>query len=96
MLATSVDPKPVAPTYTAAEKRALLSDPLSTFAYAFEAKTGEGSRSLIRAAYHAKDLGLGYDDVVELMYEINSYWDVPLDQKRFDSTILTQIKRMFS
>ena len=96
MLATSVDPKPAPTTHTAAEKKALLSDPLSTFAYAYECKDGEGSRSLIRAAYHAKDLGLGYDDVVDLITSINEYWDYPLDQKRFEGTILTQIKRMFS
>lgn len=95
LIATSSEPKVVPPTLTKAERNALLGDPLSTFNYAFEAKHGEGSRSLIRAAYHSKDLGLDHDGVIDLMHEINQYWDSPLDARRFENTILTQVRRMF-
>ncbi|MFA7029627.1 MAG: hypothetical protein WC179_05090 [Candidatus Cloacimonadaceae bacterium] len=93
MLATSTEDKPQAYKPTSQQAKALLNNPLSTFAYAFEASRGEGSRSLIRAAYHAKDLGMQVDDIIDLMYEISNYWDTPLDNHRMEKTIIAQIKR---
>lgn len=78
--------------YSTSQKQALLQDLQGTFNYAFEAKDGEGSVSLIRAARHAKDLGMSKDEVLNLMEEINSYWSIPMDRKRFENTILNQIK----
>jgi hypothetical protein len=78
---------------TDAQKRAMLSDPLTTFEYAFEATPGSRSLALIRAAKHARDLGLSTDELVELMYEINDYWDYPLDDRRIQTTIIDQILR---
>lgn len=95
LLATSTEPKVVPTTLSKAERQAMLNDPLSTFSYAFEASHGTGSRSLIRAAYHAKDLGLSYEDTIDLMHEIHQYWDYQMDARRFDNTILTQVKRIF-
>jgi hypothetical protein len=40
-----------------AQKRAQLNDPTTTFEYAFEARHGEGSRSMYRMMRHAQDLG---------------------------------------
>ena len=79
-------------TYSTSQKQALLQDLQGTFNYAFEAKDGEGSISLIRAARHAKDLGMSKDEVLNLMKEINSYWSIPMDRVRFENTILNQIK----
>lgn len=75
------------------QKKALIADPLNTFYYAFEAKDGEGSISLIRAAKHAKDLGMNKDEIIELMYQINDYWVYPMEEKRFKNTIISQIQK---
>lgn len=74
------------------QKKALLSDPLGTFHYAFEAPEGKGSVSLYRAAKHAKDLGMGKEEVIELIQEINSYWTRPMDQTRLNNTLIKQIQ----
>ena len=74
------------------QKKALLSDPLTTFNYAFEAPEGKGSVSLYRAAKHAKDLGMAKDEVIELIQEINSYWTRPMDQTRLNNTLIKQIQ----
>ena len=74
------------------QKKALLSDPLTTFNYAFEAPEGKGSVSLYRAAKHAKDLGMGKEEIIELIQEINSYWTRPMDQTRLNNTLIKQIQ----
>lgn len=77
-----------------AQQKAMLDDPLGTFSYAYEAKHGEGSRSLIRAAKHAKDLGASTEELVTLMNDINNYWTDPIDESTFERTILSQVRRM--
>lgn len=74
------------------QKKALLSDPLTTFSYAFEAPEGKGSVSLYRAAKHAKDLGMSKEEVINLIQEINSYWIRPMDQTRLNNTLIKQIE----
>ncbi|EPX3987289.1 hypothetical protein ACWZUH_000024 [Campylobacter fetus] len=74
------------------QKKALLSDPLTTFNYAFEAPEGKGSVSLYRAAKHAKDLGMSKEEVINLIQEINSYWIRPMDQTRLNNTLIKQIE----
>lgn len=92
MLATSTEDKPQTKP-TPQQAKIMLDNPFSTFSYAFEANKGEGSRSLIRAAYHARDLGMQIDDIIDLMYDISNYWDEPLDENRMEKTIISQIKR---
>jgi len=75
------------------QKKNMLNDPLTTFKYAFEAKDGEGARSLIRAAYHAYDLGMDKEGIKELMYEISDYWDEPFPEGRMEGTIISQIDK---
>ena len=81
------------PNLTTKQSAALLNDPQETFNYAFSAQQGGRSRSLIRAAYHAKDLGASTEEIVSLMEEINNYWIDPLAPTRFENTILTQVRR---
>lgn len=76
------------------QAKAMLEDKLNTFIYAYEAPNGQGSRSLIHAAYHAKDLGASKEDTLSLIEDINSYWHSPMDPERF-SKILQQVERMF-
>lgn len=77
---------------TSPQKKALLDDELTTFAYAFEC-TNNGSLNLIRAAKHARDLGMSNPDIIELMHQINDYWVYPLDNTRLQNTIISQIER---
>jgi len=72
-----------------------LQDPETTFTYAYNAPHGAGSRSLIRAAYHAKDLGASYEEVIDLINDINNYWEFPMEEQRLEDTLLKQIERMF-
>lgn len=78
---------------TTAQKEALLDNELDTFFYAFEAETGGGSRALLKAAYHAKDLGMSKEDIIELVYRINDYWVIPMENDRLQGTLINQIKR---
>lgn len=78
-----------------AQASTLLNDPLSTFEYAYDAADGEGSRSMVRAALHARDLGATKEEVIELMYDINDYWSYPMNSDRFERTIITYVERLF-
>jgi hypothetical protein len=78
-----------------ATQKAMLEDPMTTFSFAFDAKEGEGSRSLIRAALYCKDIGGSYEQCLELMQDINSYWSFPMEQDRFNRTIITYVERLY-
>jgi hypothetical protein len=75
-------------------KKALLQDPTTTFSFLFEAKNGEGSRSMIRAAYYAKDLGASLEETLELIQDANEYWEVPMESSRLQ-LLLEQITRLY-
>ena len=77
------------------QAQAQLNDPETTFTYAYNAPHGAGSRSLIRAAYHARDLGANLDQTIDLINDINEYWEFPMPQSRMEETLLKQIRRMF-
>ena len=77
---------------TKAQLTTLLNNPTSTFVYAYEAKQGEGSLNLYRAAKHAKDLGMTKEQIVELIEDINNYWEYPMNHSRLENTILNQIR----
>lgn len=79
---------------SSAVKQALLADPLTTFSFSFDARMGEGSRSMIRAAYYAKDLGADYTYCESLIHDINEYWEFPMPTDRI-TAILEQVKRLF-
>ena len=74
---------------------ALINDPYTTFNYAYESRpgSGSGSRNLIRAARHARDLGLPKDAIIELIKDINDYWVSPMPEDRLETTIISQINR---
>ena len=92
-LANNAPNKPTA--LPKAQQQALLNDQLGTFFYAFDAKDGAGSRAMIRAAKHAKDLGGDQEYVCNLIKAINAYWTTGMKQDRLEKTILSQIRRMF-
>lgn len=87
-------PSVTAKTLSQSQRNALLSDELTTFAPAFNAQPGEGSRKLIWAANYAyRDLGLSKEDTISLLERINDYWLYPIPEERFDKTIRQQVQR---
>lgn len=80
---------------SSAQARTQLEDPLETFSYAFNAEDGAGSRNMIRAAYHAQELGASVEHTLELMQDINDYWVSPLQLQRFNG-ILKQVERLYN
>jgi len=86
--------KTKAPTRT--QKRSMLDNPMETFSYLFNAKEGEGSLAMYRAYKHAYDLGASLEEVEKLLHDVNySFWDEPMNDERFEKTILIPMRRMF-
>lgn len=77
-----------------AQKRAQLNDPTTTFEYAFEARHGEGSRSMYRMMRHAQDLGATQEEVLQLLEDVNTYWDSPMPEERLEK-LRDQGRRLF-
>ena len=73
-------------------KSAALADKRETFSYAYEC-TENGSINLYKAAKHAHDLGASTDEIIDLVWDINSYWTVSMDTERVQQTIISQIQR---
>ena len=69
---------------TSAQKRALLADPTTTFEYAFEAPYGQGSRNMYRMVRHAQDLGASLEEALQLLEDVNDYWEQPMNEERLD------------
>lgn len=88
---TATAPRPL----TTAQQRALLNDPLETFKYCWEAKAGEGSRAMIRMVYHMKDLGASLEEVLTALHDVQEYWENPMDENRFNNTIIRQAQRIY-
>lgn len=79
---------------TKSQIEAMINDPYTTFNYAYECRNnGAGSRTMIRAAKHAKDLGMTKDAILDLIKDINDYWVLPMDDDRLENTIIAQINR---
>ena len=75
-------------------KTAALAAPRETFDYAYDHPTYTGlSNKLIRAAYHARDLGATNEEIEALIEDINNYKVLPLERPRLEQTILSQIRR---
>ena len=77
-----------------AQKRAQLNDPTTTFEYCFEARHGEGSRSMYRMMRHAQDLGATQEEVLQLLEDVNDYWDSPMPEERLEK-LRDQGRRLF-
>jgi len=73
----------------------MLENAITTFWYLFEAENGQRSLTLIRAAKHAKDLGATKQQVIDLMDSAQEYWVEPLEEERYQRTIIKQVERMY-
>jgi len=94
LVASSTEPRKEPQKLSSAQSRALLSDELETFSYAYNAVPGERYRSLVRLVYHAHDLGADIDYTSDLVEAVNSYWDEPASANAMRN-IHTMIKRIF-
>ena len=47
---------------------------------------------LFRAAKHAQELGASMDEVIDLVKDINNYWESPMPENRLENTLLKQIR----
>lgn len=97
-LVTSADHvanKPLPTHLTPAQRKALLADPVESFSYAYNAPMGAGSRSLIRLAYHLRDLAVPADEALAIISEAHDFWDHQMPSDRFEA-ILTQATRILS
>ena len=90
--AEKLSDKPSPKKMTTVQQKTLLDDPLETFNFAFNAEDGTRSRSLIRAAYYAKDLGATTKEIIDLMDKISEYWTEPAEDKHLEA-IKSQIMR---
>lgn len=90
----AADRESQAKVMSTAQKRAQLNDPTTTFEYAFEARHGEGSRSMYRMMRHAQDLGATQEEVLQLLEDVNDYWDSPMPEERLDK-LRDQGRRLF-
>ena len=77
------------------QKESALNNQRETFAYAYEAPDGQGSRSLVQAGLHAIDLGADWNYIEHLINDINHYWVIPLDEDRLQKTVLAYLQRKY-
>ncbi len=75
------------------EKKSRLSDPRTTFAFAFECEPGERSKMIYRALAYAIDIGADEKYVESLAHEINNFLTKPLDEDRLVRTLITPALR---
>ena len=78
---------------TIAQKKTSLDNPMSTFQYAFDCDAGARSVTMMRMAYHARDLGATTEYIIELINKVNAYIDEPLSEEYIERTIFSQIRR---
>lgn len=87
-------PSTVAKTLSDAQRKSLIANESVTFAPAFNAADGEGSRKLIWAAKYAYfDLKMEKQEVIDLINRINDYWLYSMPQDRLQITVLNQVLR---
>jgi hypothetical protein len=71
----------------------MLDNPMNTFHYCYDFEGQGRSLMLIRCAKHAKDLGASKQQVLNLMEDVQSYWINPLEEERYQRTIVSQLER---
>lgn len=68
-----------------------LQQPFTTFEFAYEASSGDGTNMMLGAIAKAKDLGADGKYIEELLVSINKYWDHPMTEYRLYNTVMTAI-----
>jgi len=78
-------------SFSTKKKKEMLENPMDTFFYLYDCPDGKGSVTMIRAAYHLRDIGATVEEASAVLSEANNYWVVPLPEKRFIGTVLNQL-----
>lgn len=89
-----VETKELVKPVSNSQKQALLNDPTTTFEYAFEAPYGQGSRNMYRMVRHAQDLGASLEEALQLLDDVNEYWESGMPQERLDK-LREQASRLY-
>ena len=90
----STDKEHQAKVTSTAQKLAQLNDPTTTFEFAFEANHGEGSRSIYRMVRYAHDLGAPLEKALELIDDVNEYWEQSMSDNRIEK-LKEQCRRVY-
>lgn len=61
------------------------------FKEAYNASFGEGSLSLYKLMYWLKDAGISDNDILGVAHRVNDSWDEPMDERRFNRTLVRPI-----
>ena len=87
-----ITPKPK--PKTAAAKTKAMSEIMGNvdqiFDYVINCGRGEGSLSLARASMHLRDEGATQEQYLQIMNYLNSTWTNPMEESRFENTIIKQ------
>lgn len=73
------------------QRKGALERKYSTFGFAYDAEDGEGTTMLMGAINKAKALGADRQYIIELVNDINNFWDCPMPKHRLESTVMTAI-----
>ena len=68
-----------------------LKNRYSTFGFAYDAASGEGTTKLMAAVHKAKEMGADREYIVDLVHRINNFWDHPMPMGRLKSTVMAGI-----
>ncbi len=77
------------------EKKNLLSNPRATFRYAFDMKEGARNLTFIRLVNHAYDLGMPFEEVTNLIDEVNSYIECSLTNEELNKHIYPHLRKKY-
>ncbi len=68
-----------------------LKQPYSTFSFAYECANGDGTNSMLGAVAKAKELGASKEYIIDLLHNINNFWDQSMPEHRLQATVMTAI-----
>lgn len=81
------------PKLTPTQAKEALKNTMSTFDYAYDAPTGEGTRSLIRLAFEANEMGASKEEIEAIIRDVNNFWINPMSEEKLKTTILPVLGR---
>lgn len=68
-----------------------LQQPYSTFGFAYDCEPGEGTTMLLGAIAKAKELGATNEYIIDLLHNINNFWDYSMPEHRLQATVMAAI-----
>lgn len=81
------------PKLTSVQAKAALQNSMDTFDYAYDAPTGTGTRSLIRLAFEANEMGASKEEIEAIIRDVNNFWINPMSEEKLRTTVLPVLNR---